>query len=130
MQNSSFYYKIDASEYRFQSPHGQPKRELRHILMPVKKLDNLLKSAENPRLGKLIQRAQNMDSLTTAIKSGLEEDLADNLMAANLHDDGLLVLICSTPAWASRLRFEADALLAIARATGAKVHTCHVKVSR
>jgi len=98
--------------------------------MSVKKLDDLLKSGQNRRLKKLIRRAQEMDTLTTALRAGMAEDLAENLLAANLHADGLLVLVCSTPAWASRMRFETDEILKIVRSTGATVSFCQVKVSR
>jgi len=98
--------------------------------MSIKKLDNLLESGLNRRLKKLIRRARDMETLTTALRAALAEDLAENLLAANLHDDGLLVLVCSTPAWASRMRFETDAIMKIARSTGATVSFCQVKVSR
>lgn len=98
--------------------------------MSITKLENLLKSRENKSLDRIIQRAQNMDSLTSALQAGLADDLASNLVAANVREDGNLVLICSSPAWASRLRFEADKLIEIARNSGADVSTCSVKVMR
>ena len=98
--------------------------------MSVIKLENLLKSHENKSLDKIIQRAQNMDSLTTALQAGLPADLAANLVAANVREDSILVLVCSSPAWASRLRFESHQLIEIARKTGANVSDCTVKVIR
>jgi hypothetical protein len=98
--------------------------------MSITKLENLLKAHENASLDKIIQRAQNMDSLTTALQGGLPDDLAANLVAANVREDGNLVLVCSSPAWASRLRFETDQLIEIARKTGANVTECSVKVIR
>ena len=98
--------------------------------MSITKLENLLKSHENKNLDKIIQRAQNMDSLTTALQAGLPADLAANLVAANVREDGNLVLVCSSPAWASRLRFESDQLIEIATKTGANVSDCIVKVIR
>lgn len=98
--------------------------------MPVIKLENLLKSHKNKSLDKIIHRAQNMDALTSTLHAELSEDFAANLVAANIRDDGVLVLICRSPAWASRFRFEADRFLDIARRTGAEVHACHIKVGR
>jgi len=98
--------------------------------MSITKLESLLKSHENKSLDKIIQRAQDMDSLTTALQAGLPQDLASNLVAANVRDDGDLVLVCSSPAWASRLRFETDKLVQIARTTGVTVSSCSVKVAR
>lgn len=71
-----------------------------------------------------------MDSLTSALRAALAADLAENLIAANVRDDGSLVLVCSSSAWASRLRFETDNLVRIARKTGADVHGCVVRVCR
>jgi len=98
--------------------------------MSITKLENLLKSPANKSLDKIIQRAQNMDSLTSALQAGLADELAANLIAANIRDDGDLVLVCSSPAWASRLRFEADLLIDIARKTGTDVSGCVVRVTR
>jgi hypothetical protein len=98
--------------------------------MSITKLENLLKSHENKGLDRIIQRAQDMDSLTTALQAELTADLAENLIAANVREDGNLVLVCSSPAWASRLRFEADKLIEIARGTGVPVNSCSVKVAR
>jgi len=98
--------------------------------MSITKLENLLKSPANKSLDKIIQRAQNMDSLTSALQAGLPDDLAANLIAANVRDDGNLVLVCSSPAWASRLRFEADQLIEVARKSGTDVSGCVVRVTR
>lgn len=98
--------------------------------MSITKLENLLKSHENNNLDKIIRRAQHMESLTCALRAGLEPDLAANLIAANVREDRNLVIVCSSPAWASRLRFETERLLDIARKSGAKVTDCSVKVIR
>lgn len=98
--------------------------------MAITKLENLLKSHENNGLDKIIQRAQNMDSLTSTLQAALPGDLAANLVAANVREDGDLVLVCSSPAWASRLRFEAENLTETARKLGMTVRGCTVKVMR
>ncbi len=98
--------------------------------MSIIKLENLLKSHENKSLDKIIQRAQHMDTLTGTLQAELAPDLAENLVAANVREDGSLVLVCSTPAWASRLRFETDKLVDITRKTGVKITGCVVRVSR
>lgn len=98
--------------------------------MSITKLENLLKSHDNKSLDKIIQRAQNMDSLTSSLQAGLPADLAVNLIAANVREDGNLVLVCSSPAWASRLRFETDQLIEIAKKSGTDVTGCVVRVTR
>jgi len=98
--------------------------------MPFKKLETLLNSSENSSLEKIIQRAQNMDSLTSRIRSGIAPELAENLVAATINDHKELVLLCTSPAWASRLRFEAEAILSQVRASGERATGCIVKVNR
>lgn len=98
--------------------------------MTIIRLENLLKTGAGGTLDKIIQRAQNMDSLTSSLQAALPADLGINLLAANVREDGQLVLVCSSPAWASRLRFEADQLVEVARKSGVSVSGCTVKVTR
>jgi hypothetical protein len=130
MQNSAFYYKISASEYRYRSPDHAENRQLCHSSMTIIRLENLLKARAGTTLNKIIQRAQNMDELTTALRAELAADAGQNLLAANLREDGELVLVCASSAWASRLRFESDTLMEAARKTGLTVNSCKVTVSQ
>lgn len=97
--------------------------------MTAKRLDKLLNSGTGS-LEKLIQTAQNMDSLSTALRAVLPADHAPALIAANHRDDGELVVICATSAWASRLRFHATELQAAAKAAGFDAVRVRVTVSR
>ncbi len=98
--------------------------------MTTIRLENLLKARAGSTLNKIIQRAQNMDELTTALRAELAADAGQNLLAANLREDGELVLICASSAWASRLRFESDKLIEVARKAGLDVKGCRVSVSQ
>jgi hypothetical protein len=98
--------------------------------MTIIRLENLLKARAGSTLNKIIQRAQNMDELTTALRAELAADAGQNLLAANLREDGELVLVCASSAWASRLRFESDKLMEAARKTGRTVNSCKVTVSQ
>ena len=98
--------------------------------MSIIRLENLLKVRASGTLSKIIQRAQNMDELTTALRAALPADEGQNLLAANLREGGELVLVCSSSAWASRLRFESDMLMEAARKTGLTVNSCRVTVSQ
>jgi hypothetical protein len=71
-----------------------------------------------------------MGNLAQILKSALPDDVAPHLLAANLRDPGELVLICSSSSWASRLRFESEALLKAANKVGIKATSCSVKVAR
>lgn len=98
--------------------------------MTFTRLENLLKTGAGGTLDEIIQRAQNMDELTTALRAELPADAGPNLLAANLREDGELVLICASSAWASRLRFESDKLIEVARKAGLDVKRCRVSVSQ
>ena len=106
------------------------KRKLRHKIMASTKLENLLKKGPAGSLGKIIQTAQNMDLLTTALKNALEAEIAAELVAANLREDGELVIICASSAWASRLRFETETLLDAALRAGFDANSIRVTVGR
>ena len=98
--------------------------------MPIKRLDNLLNPNENGGLGAIVRRARDMGELTQMLQMSLPEPQAGSIVAANIREDGELVVLASSSAWASRLRFEADRLIAAARKTGADVRTCTVRVQR
>ncbi len=98
--------------------------------MTIIRLENLLKAGDGGTLDKIIQRAQQMDELTTALRAELPADAGENLIVANLREDGELVLVCASSAWASRLRFESHKLMEAARKTGLTVTTCRVTVSQ
>ena len=104
-------------------------RELRHISMSIIRLEKLLKTGAGGALKEIVQHAQNMDGLTAAIRSVLPDEAQASLLAANLRENGELVLICSSSSWAARLRFESEQLIKAARLTGAEVSKCKVKIS-
>lgn len=98
--------------------------------MSAKRLENLLNPNADGGLGGIVRRARAMEALASALVDTLPDELAPGILAANVRDDGELVVICPSSAWASRLRFESDALMDAARETGADVKTCTVKVSQ
>ena len=56
--------------------------------------------------------------------------LAENLVAAACRDDGELVLVGSTSAWAARLRYQSPQVMENARSLGLEVTRCRVMVQR
>ncbi len=98
--------------------------------MSSKELKNLLFPGNDGDLGKIVRRAREMGELTEVLAKALPPDQAPGIAAANLRDDGELVVIAATPAWASRLRYEADTLLDAARSVGLEAHTCRIRVSQ
>ena len=97
--------------------------------MSVIRLENLLKTAAGTPLESIVQRAKKMDDLTNRLRAVLGGEASRHLLAANLRDNGELVLICQSPSWAARLRFESEALLAAAADSGAKADRVRVRVA-
>ncbi len=97
--------------------------------MTADKLGNLLNRNENGELGDLVRRAQALDTLCRALAAALPPALAADVLAANVREDGELVVICPTPARAARLRFESEAMLAAARSAGAAPTRLTVRVT-
>ena len=98
--------------------------------MTPKRLEKLLKPSDDGALGDLIRRARQMGDLAEALARTLGPELGDGIVAANIRDGGELVVVCRSSAWASRLRFESEAVLDAARESGADVSTCTVRVSQ
>jgi hypothetical protein len=98
--------------------------------MAAKSLENLLNPCKGGDLASIVRRAQDMGDLASALARALPPEEGASIIAANVRDDGELVVLCQSPAWASRLRFSADALLAAARAEGAAASRCSVRVAR
>ena len=98
--------------------------------MGLTRLEKLLEAPGGSPLRTVIRRAREMDDLTVRLRAVLDAEAAPQLVAANLREDGELVIICSSPAWAARLRFESGALLEAARAAGLEALRCDVKVAR
>lgn len=98
--------------------------------MTLKRLEELLGGADNGPLGKVVGRARAMDDLAARLRAALGPEAGSHLVAANLREAGELAIVCSSPAWAARLRFESDALVEAARAAGLDARRCTIRVAR
>lgn len=98
--------------------------------MPAKSLGNLLNPCDNGDLAALVRRARDLGALTAALVRAAGPDDGASIVAANLRDDGELVVLCTSPARAARLRFRTDALLDAARGYGVDADRCTVRVAR
>ena len=98
--------------------------------MPSNKLKNLLNPTTGGDLGDLISRARRMGELTEILANALPESDRGAIVAANVREDGELVVICASSAWASRLRYETETLLDAATRAGISAHTCRIRVSQ
>jgi len=98
--------------------------------MANNELKNLLNSSNDGDLGQIVRRAREMGQLTHVLCKALPEEYAGAIVAANLREDGDLVVIATSSAWASRLRYETDALLAAARESGLDPTSCRIRVTQ
>jgi hypothetical protein len=98
--------------------------------MPDKPLKELLSPCSGGELGNIVRRARQLGELTTALSRSLPEEYEGAIVAANLRENGELVIIAASSAWANRLRYETDMLLAAARAEGLEPTACRVRVSQ
>ena len=130
MHNDGFYYKVRALNGDRSHSGLEKITTCVTLFMTTKQLGNLLKPSNDGDLGDLVRRARQMGELTDILARALPPDQAQGIVAANLREGGELVVIAATPAWASRLRYEADALLKAAQESGVQAHTCRVRVSQ
>ena len=98
--------------------------------MSAEKLKNLLKINDNGDLGCVVQRAREMGALTETLSNAVSDTDRGAIVAANVRDNGELVVICASPAWAARLRYESDVLLEAARKAGVEASVCRVRVAQ
>ena len=98
--------------------------------MASDQLKNLLNPNTGGDLGNIVKRARKMGELTNSLSAGLPDEYAGAIIAANLRENGDLVVIAISSAWASRLRYETDALLAAAKGAGLNPTACRVRVSQ
>ena len=112
------------------SPAGPENRQLRHIFMPAKSLEELLNTNKDAELGELLRRAREFDDAFKTLSKALPDDLASGLLAVSIRDPNELVALARSSAWASRLRFEQAQLLDTARSAGINVDSVSVRVAR
>ena len=98
--------------------------------MPAEKLKNLLNLNDNGDLGAGVQRAREMGELTETLSKAVPDADRGAIVAAKLREDGELVVICASSAWAARLRYETDVLLEAAREAGVDAAVCRVRVAQ
>ena len=98
--------------------------------MPFKRLENLLNPNDDGELGDIIRHAQDMGELIQILQEVLPAESKGSISAANIRGNGELVILASSPAWAAKLRFDADCLMQAARDSGAEVSTCKIRVNR
>ena len=98
--------------------------------MAEKQLKNLLNPCSDGELAKIVRRARDLGALTQTLSDALPAEYTGAIVAANVREDGDLVVIAASSAWASRLRYETDRLLTAARESGVNAAECRIRVSQ
>ena len=98
--------------------------------MASEELKNLLNPSSGGDLAEIVRRARALGELTGILCKSLPDEYAGAIVAANMREDGELIVIVASSAWASRLRYETDALLAAARDAGLEPSACRIRVSQ
>jgi len=98
--------------------------------MASDELKNLLNPSNGGELADIGRRAREMGELTHVLSKGLPSDYTGAIVAANLREDGDLIIIAASSAWASRLRYETEVLLATARNAGLSPTACRIRVTQ
>ena len=94
----------------------------------MESLDKLLKTLGQGRLGKIVRRAQDMDDLAHRMRTNIDPTLAAQILSVSTDQDDELVIVCSSQAWASRLRFVEADLIDAAQKAGVSASRCRIKV--
>ncbi|MEJ2275876.1 MAG: DciA family protein [Woeseiaceae bacterium] len=98
--------------------------------MADKPLKDLLNPTADGDLGDIVRRARRLGELTDNLCKSLGEEFSGAIVAANLRENGELVIIAASSAWASRLRYETDVLLEAARVAGVEPTACRIRVTQ
>lgn len=79
------------------------------------------------RLGRLLDTLHQQQRLLTQVTGLLPAPLHEHCVGAQA-SGGVLLLHADSPLWASRLRFQAPALLKMLRQQGANFNSCQVRI--
>jgi len=94
----------------------------------AKSLAELAASADTG-LGQLAEAARLRADLGDYLRNRLDPELAAGFMHCNIRDDNQLVVIATSPEWASRLRFEAQQFKSLCHERGIEIDSVTVRVS-
>ncbi len=86
-------------------------------------------SAPSGGLSSLAEAARVRAELGDYLRKHLDPAVAPGMIHCNIRDDQTLVVLAASPAWAARLRFEADQLMTLCRQCGIEARAVKVRVS-
>ena len=94
----------------------------------AKSLAELIVSTDTG-FGNLANAAQRRADLSDYLRNNIDPALSGGFSNCNISDDGTLVIIATSPEWASRIRFETQPFIDLCRQQGTLVRTVKVRVS-
>jgi hypothetical protein len=80
-------------------------------------------------LGNLAGEARRRSTLSEHLRKGLADPLGTNLLHCNINSRNTITLLAASPEWAARLRYEAPAILELARQIEPEVMQIKVRVA-
>ena len=92
-----------------------------------KSLSELLAGQDSP-LGNLASKALLRENLGNHLRKQLPPALTAGFLHCNLRDDTTLIVITTSPEWASRLRFEKELFIRLCAEYGTTVTSVKVRV--
>jgi hypothetical protein len=92
-----------------------------------KSLSSLL-ATKDGSLGNLTRKARLREDLSDHLRKQLPSTLSAGFLHCNLREQGLLIVLASSPEWASRLRFETELIRRLCAAHGTEVSSVKVRV--
>jgi hypothetical protein len=92
-----------------------------------KSLSELIAGQDSP-LGDLASKALLREELGNYLRKHLPTALAAGFLHCNLRDDATLIVITTSPEWASRLRFEKELFIRLCAAHGTSITNVKVRV--
>ena len=98
--------------------------------MSAKHIGDLLKPNDNGGLAATLKRTQRIAELTSVLSAALGGEAGASIVSASVDDSRVLHVKTSSSAWAARLRFDSDKLLAAASDGGWPASSLKVQVGR
>jgi len=98
--------------------------------MSAKHIGDLLKPNDNGGLAATLKRTRRIAELTSVLSAALGGDAGSSIVSASVDERHVLHVKTSSSAWAARLRFESDRLLAAASEAGWPASSLKVQVGR
>ena len=98
------------------------------LRIKAKSLADLIGSADTG-FGQLADAARLRADLSDFLRNSMDPELAGGFVHCNIHDDGSLIVVATSSAWAARLRFSTQQLADLCKERGLEITSVKVRVA-